>query len=354
MPGQARLLTESGRAWNAAKSGGFDIIDKLADGVIVMMNFREVMEDPLQPGPHVRLAGKYARRRKWAQAIAEYRTAMTLGGEDDESLLSLANAYLHIGQVSLSARYCEDLLACTQGKLRKKALKMLEKTKTAKPSPLESLPHLRYGRLKRIAGHIEALYAGADIAVLDVGGGDGLLCLFLPDARYALAEPSVNGISGESLPFANRAFDVVVSCHVLEHVPKEGRHGFLHMLCSKARSHVLLLNPFAEEGGGHEERTRLVVELTGAGWAKEHLACGLPALAEVRDFASARGILLRAFPNGSKPTALAYVFLQHYANRAGRGRELERINRFFNESFPRELQDGPCPNDYLVELDLRG
>jgi len=318
------------------------------------MNFKDIIVNPLQPGPHIKLAGKYAWRRKWFEAIAQYRTAMTLGGENDEDLLSLADACIHIGQVSQAATYCEDLLGRTQGKLRKKALKMLEKAKTARPRPLESLSHLRYGRLKRIAGHIETLYAEADLAILDVGGGDGALCLFLPRARYALAEPSVNGISGGSLPFAGGAFDVVVSCHVLEHVPREGRHEFLQMLCSKTRGHLLLLNPFVEEGSGHERRTGLVVEITGAGWAKEHMACGLPALEEVRDFASSRGIPLRVFPNGSKHEALAYVFLEHYAKRAGRGRELERINRFFNESFHHELQDGPYPNDYLVELDLRG
>jgi 2-polyprenyl-3-methyl-5-hydroxy-6-metoxy-1,4-benzoquinol methylase len=60
----------------------------------------------------------------------------------------------------------------------------------------------------------------APIKVLDVGGGHGQLASFLPEASYCLAEPSVNGISGADLPFADRSFDYVVSCHVLEQIPE--------------------------------------------------------------------------------------------------------------------------------------
>ena len=109
--------------------------------------------------------------------------------------------------------------------------------------------------------------------MLDVGGGEGLLAQFLDEAKfeYCLAEPTVNGISGIALPFAPKSFDIVVSCHVLEHIPIDDRVVFLDNLVNQARKAVVFLNPFEVPKTHVTERLKLLISITGADWAKEHL-----------------------------------------------------------------------------------
>jgi hypothetical protein len=116
--------------------------------------------------------------------------------------------------------------------------------KSAGERPTEPSAHIR------LAGYLSCLYAYDDFSLLDVGGGEGVLSLFLPQVQYVLVEPTINGISGTELPFEDKSFDIVVSCHVLEHVPPTERFQFLGQLCTKARRHVLLLNPFSEPNVG--------------------------------------------------------------------------------------------------------
>jgi SAM-dependent methyltransferase len=314
--------------------------------------YETVKSRPEDPEAHFLLGQKYARHRRWLPAIAEYRTSIALGKTGADVLVMLAGAYLRAGLVELAGKVSGEVLAGSDEKAGKAARKILQQARTARPEPLESTSQLQYTRLRRLADHIRNLHGGPCVSVLDVGGGEGRLCLFMPEARYVLAEPSINGISGEALPFAEKHFDVVVSCHVLEHVPPAGRRAFLDALCSRAKYHLLLLNPFYEEGGDSADRTRLVFDLTGYNWAKEHLECGLPGLDELRAYAQERGCGLRIFPNGSKHLALAYVFLEHYAAKAGGLDELKKVNSFFNTFYHDKLTNEKHPNDYLVEISL--
>jgi hypothetical protein len=118
---------------------------------------------------------------------------------------------------------------------------------------------------------VRNLHGGEAVSILDVGGGDGALSLFLPEVRYMLAEPTTNGISADA--FAPKSFDVVVACHVLEHVSGDARTAFMEMLSSRARRHFLLLNPFYDPAGHDKERLQPVVELTGAQWARTSGMC---------------------------------------------------------------------------------
>jgi hypothetical protein len=206
--------------------------------------------------------------------------------------------------------------------------------------------------MKTLADHVLNLCPSSSCTLLDVGGGDGAFALFVPEADYVLADPITNGISGTELPFTEKSFDVVVACHVLEHIPQNERVQFLDQLCTKARKYILLLNPFVDPASHVTERLQLVVELTDATWAKEHLAHQLPELEELKQFASERGLKCRIWPNGSLPTAMAMVFVDHYATLTGCQQEAEKINHFFNCRFAEKLTNPELPTDYLVELRL--
>jgi hypothetical protein len=309
---------------------------------------RSVALTPEDPEAHYRLAEMYAFRRDWVTAIGEYRTAMTLGRSGEEALLSLAKAYVRAGLTDLALSTCDKVLALAEGFLARKALSLRNEAEKAPSRPLDVFNHNRYFRLKTIADHIRSLYGGEDIALLDVGGGDGALSLFLPEARYVLAEPATNGISADA--FAPKFFDAVVACHVLEHVSGDARSAFLEMLSSRARKHVLLLNPFFDPDGFVTERLKLIIELTGAQWAKEHLDCALPGLDEVEQFAADHKYDCKVYPNGSLPTTLAMVFLDNYTK--FRKDEMKRINHFYNTLIYDRLICPEFPTAHLVEISL--
>ena len=213
--------------------------------------------------------------------------------------------------------------------------------------------HNRYFRMKSLADEILGRSSASDCAVLDVGGGAGELASFIPEHSYCLAEPTVNGISGEKLPFSDRSFDIVVSCHVLEHIPPDNRERFLDELLSKASVGLILLNPFEVPNTLVTERLQLVIDVTDASWAKEHLDCHLPRIEDLEQYAAARGLRLEIRANGTLTTSLAFVFMQHFASLAGAKNELLQVESFFNKNYGEILDSEAYPNAYLAYIEPR-
>ena len=183
---------------------------------------------------------------------------------------------------------------------------------------LKTMNHNQYFRFACLAAEIQTRAGRPGVSILDVGGGEGQLASFLPEISYCLAEPMVNGISGIDLPFLDRSFDYVVSCHVLEHIPVHEREIFMDQLLSKARYGVILLNPFQIDETLVEERLKLIIDITGADWAKEHLECSLPRVQDIEEFAARRGLQISVKPNGTMTTSLAFLFVDYFAARSGR------------------------------------
>ncbi len=214
--------------------------------------------------------------------------------------------------------------------------------RTAESPPLDrtteflDMDHNQFHRFRSLSQKVRSLAAGSRYSILDVGGGDGQLSQFLPEADYVLAEPTVNGLSGRALPFAPDSFDYVVACHVLEHIPFADREAFLDSLLSRARRALVLLNPFEDAAASTATRLDLFVSVTKAGWAREHLQCRMPTIASVKEFAQARNLETTVEPNGFMPCAAALEFSNYFAKRLGRGDDLDAINRYFN-ALPAEL-----------------
>lgn len=273
---------------------------------------------PAESEAHRLLADAFARSGKLISAIAEYRTALALGGEDPA-----IRAHIEKFTALVAAR-----------------------------QPADTISHNLYSRTQWLARHIRSLFPSGKFSILDAGGGDGRLAMDLPDADYVLAEPATNGIFvSEELSF-NRKFDLVVCCHVLEHIPLEMRDTFLDGLCAMANDYLLLLNPVVDSRTDLQEWQKLIYEVTGAKWAKEHIDCIMPRLEDITGYAERRGHVHRVKPNGSKATALAVVFVDHFA-RLGRPDQVAKINRMFNSLALDDLDNPKWPNAYLVEIQTK-
>ena len=107
-------------------------------------------------------------------------------------------------------------------------------------SELTKLDVNQYQRFIILQTHLQKLLKAGD-SILDIGGGHGILSQFVPDNRYFLIEPSVNGISGLKLPFPDNSFDAVVTCHVLEHINVDDRPLFINELVRVAKKMYLFL-----------------------------------------------------------------------------------------------------------------
>ncbi len=308
---------------------------------------------PLEPKTHERLGDAWVGLQRPLPAVACYRTAMALGGEEPPLLvLKLALAELAAGCPQQAEDRLRAVMGRTDGVLREQMAQAAESCAAASPVPLGDRDHNRRYRMESLAMFLTGTCGREDFQLLDVGGGDGLLSLHLPHAGYRLAEPDINGLRGEALPFPPRSVDVVCACHVLEHVPPEARFDFLDALRDRAREHLVLLNPFHVPGSGYRERLQTVIDLTGADWAREHLACGLPETALISEYAAARGLTFTMEPNGAIPTAFLANLVSHYARKAGCAAELARINRYLNSLDPQALTNPRLPAAMLVHFPL--
>ena len=316
------------------------------DGII-----DQVSNNPLVPAFHFDLAQWYREQGEWYVAISECRMSIALGNNDIQAKLFLMKAYMAIGQPDLANNIKGEMLR-EDDKDVTKDINSLKSKNDIKENPLTNLDHNVYYRIKSLSDHISSLFSHQKISILDVGGGSGVLSLFLPGANYCLAEPSVNGISGNNLPFNEKSFDVVVACHVLEHIPKGERNYFLKRICSVAKKYVILLNPFFVKDSFVNERLDLLIEITNASWAKEHKECSLPHLDEIVHFAKKNNIGFKVSPNGSLTTGMAMSFVSYFAQITKRGNELDKINHLYNTYYFDKLSNSQMPMAYLIELNL--
>ncbi|MDX2475086.1 MAG: class I SAM-dependent methyltransferase [Candidatus Krumholzibacteria bacterium] len=311
-----------------------------------------VFAAPLDPVTHENLGDTYRAAAAHWPAQACYRSALFLGSSDPGVLLKLVISQLNLGQIEAANKILVSLGELT-GPLAADRDALLKHATTMPAASLATLDHNRFYRLRSLAREIRTVAGAEPCSVLDIGGGDGVLAAFLPDDDYLLVEPGTNGLSGLALPLEPDSVDVVCACHVLEHIPPGQRDQFLDQLLATARNHVILLNPFAAKDGKDQELLQLTADVTGAGWAHEHLECGLPELEVVRDYALRRGLAVSLRPNGAVGTAIALVMMDHFAELAGRQAEAQKINAYFN-SLNEELLVSPAlPAAWLVHFDLK-
>jgi len=129
----------------------------------------------------------------------------------------------------------------------------------------------RYVRLKAAADTIKKLVT-PDAGILDVGGYDGALALFLPAYKIDLIDPATTGASLLQGPAADRSYELAAAIDVLEHVVPSDRMSALEELARMARQHVVLNYPCQSTKAAQN----LVLNATNNALVREHVQWELP------------------------------------------------------------------------------
>lgn len=219
------------------------------------------------------------------------------------------------------------------------------------PFDLLTLPfdqYQRYRAVAEVAGAVRAYLSNPRLRVLDVGGfhrtigGHAVLPVAhaLPSDRAFVTDlvqgvpPNYVRATGTALPFASTAFELVVTCDTLEHVPSSDRSAFVDELLRVASHCVLLVAPFDSEHTSRAER--ILREYLAASGREhrpltEHFEHGLPSAQDLRARLSAIGLSSIEFADGYLPNWLAMITI--CLTFGFSSAFLANLSRFYNRHF---------------------
>ena len=183
----------------------------------------------------------------------------------------------------------------------------------------------RYARYGAVARALRASLGAGRHRVLDVGDGAGYLTEFDREFDLVCADlvptdepfPGTRRIAadGARLPFVDGAFDAVVSCDALEHVPDGDRPAFVRELARASRDVVVVAAPFATVGvtGAEELARRYALLTTGElqDQLEEHAERGLPELDATCAELESAGLTAAVRGNGNLHDWLLLMMLKH-------------------------------------------
>jgi len=136
-----------------------------------------------------------------------------------------------------------------------------------------SLEWDRFMRLRASANRLLGLGLPHDVRILDFGGFDGAISMFLPlEWTILVVDPATTGWVPSTLPFRNEEFDASVSVDAIEHVRPDDREGFLAEILRVTKKHIVLNWPDPSSC----DAQKLVLSLTNHQFVAEHVHYGLP------------------------------------------------------------------------------
>jgi hypothetical protein len=153
------------------------------------------------------------------------------------------------------------------------------------------------------------LSTGPSGTVLDVGSGSQGITTLLParwrataldfdfsdyvrETRSQRLAPSQQLGDVRAMPFADRAFDVVIAVDLLEHVPPQDRGQAVREICRVSRRRAIIACPAGEMALAADRRLADRVASCGRtvpAWLSEHLEHGFPEIQTITAAASAFG-----------------------------------------------------------------
>jgi hypothetical protein len=238
------------------------------------------------------------------------------------------------------------------------------------------LPFDQYGRYSMIREALDAArpLVGERLQILDVGGyfrtfrGVEILPAraFLPDDDVTVLDQHASDLpgyvrgDGRGLDYADSAFDFVISCDTLEHIPSPDRPAFWRELLRVARYGVVLAAPFAslEVVAAEDLLFRYIKAELGLEQMqlKEHRDYGLPDLATTHVLLDDMGLSYRTYPSGYVHAWLAMMVAKHYLYGRTSDHDLhERLDEYYSRFFAAEERCEPAYRHLLlVQCDGRG
>ena len=131
---------------------------------------------------------------------------------------------------------------------------------------------LSWDRFVRLKAAAEAIQATDAKRLLDAGGFDGALALFLPEHEIDVIDPATTGGSVLSIPSGDGSYDAVVAVDVLEHIEPNDRSKALSEFARVCSRHIILNYPCRDS----KEAQELALKLTNNTLIKEHVEWELP------------------------------------------------------------------------------
>ncbi|HEY9789413.1 MAG TPA: hypothetical protein V6D22_03375, partial [Candidatus Obscuribacterales bacterium] len=139
------------------------------------------------------------------------------------------------------------------------------------PGARFDLPWDRYRQLEACAHAVRGiLFAKPESTVLDAGGTDGALALFLPEYTVEVVKCGTEG--GGMFDAESKGHDVVVATDVIEHLEPRRRAVFIAQMARACRLACVLNFPLPTSSTAQ----KIVASLTGDARIKDHIRFGLP------------------------------------------------------------------------------
>lgn len=197
----------------------------------------------------------------------------------------------------------------------------------------------RYVRLKAAADESRKLGLNSK-HLLDIGGYDGAIALFLPDYCVHLLDPVTTGASILHPPVEDKSYELVTAIDVLEHIPPSDRQTALTEMARISSRFIVLNYPCSRTTKAQE----LVYQATNNALIQEHVEWALPDTEEVISIMSERGFTGKVVAHSSLAVWVGQYLTLHLAPQAAAD-----LNRYLIENHADEPFSVPLYHLIVLE-----